>query len=103
MSGRYLAALGALLGAAVVAHAGDPEWNALTPQQRQRALQNYQQFQELPASRQRFLERRYERYRALPPGEQQHLQQQYREYRQLSPEERERFNRQYQRWKEQRR
>jgi hypothetical protein len=48
-------------------------WNDLSPGERERALQNYQEYQRLPRERQQFIDRRYQRYRELPPQERRPL------------------------------
>ena len=62
-------ALGLLpLLAAAQPWAGRP-WQELSPEDRQRAWENYQRYQQLPEGRQRMIERRYQQFQAMPPQE----------------------------------
>lgn len=93
----------ALCGAAAEVSAQRPRpWQQLSPEEQQRAWDNYQRYRQLPEGRQRFMERRYEKFRAMPPEEQQRLRQNYQRYRQLDPAQRRHFVEKYRRWKDQR-
>src|SRR6185369_3180075 len=81
---------------------GGRPWNQLTPDEQERAWQNYRRYRQLPEEQQRGLERRYERFRSLPPEEQQRLRDTYQRYRGLPREERREFTEKYRRWRESR-
>src|SRR4029077_4768734 len=72
--GIALVALALALPAAAQQWGGRP-WHQLTPEEQQRAWQNYQRYQQLPEQRQRMIERRYQQFQALPPQAQQRLRQ----------------------------
>jgi hypothetical protein len=104
MSGWATVVLCLLLSAGVGwAQPRQRSWNDLSPGERERALQNYQEYQRLPRERQQFIDRRYQRYRELPPQERRRLHENYQEYERLPPGERKQFNRKYRRWKDERR
>jgi hypothetical protein len=75
-------------------------WDQLSPEEQQRAWQNYERYRRLPPGRQRFMERRYQQFRAMPPDEQQRLRQNYDRYRELPPGQRREFVEKYRKWKD---
>jgi hypothetical protein len=93
----------ALSGSLAWGQPGPRSWDELTPRERERAIQNYQEYQRLPRERQQFIDRRYQRYREMPPQARRRLQENYQEYERLPPGERKQFNRKYRRWKDERR
>ena len=100
MRGVVGVALCLVLGAGVGwAEAPRRSWQDLSPSERERALRNYQQYQQLPRDRQEFIDRRYRRYREMPPQERRRLRENYEQYERLPPGERKQFNRKYRRWK----
>jgi hypothetical protein len=56
-------------------------WDDLSPSQRERALRNYQNYQELPADKKRDIDRHYEKWKKLPRGDQERYRQKHDEYR----------------------
>jgi len=93
------------LGWSTAQAAGRPEirrvqsWQQLTPDQKKRALENFQRYQRLPeASRQR-LQQRYDRFQKMPPSEQEQVRKSYDVYRQMTPTQRQDFTNRYERWK----
>ncbi len=90
--------LGATVAAAQPGPGGRP-WGQLSPEERQRAWENYQRYRELPEQRQRSLEQRHRQFQALPPQEQQRLRQNYEIYRGFDPNQRQEFGQKYRRWK----
>ncbi len=56
-------------------------WDDLTPSQRERALRNYQSYQELPADKKRDVDRHYEKWKNLPRSDQEHYRQKHDQYR----------------------
>jgi hypothetical protein len=62
-------------------------WEQLTPDQRAKAMQNFQRYQRLPEKGRERLDRRYQQFQGLPPGEQDRLRQTYDAYRKLSPDQ----------------
>jgi hypothetical protein len=79
--------------------AGSRPWQQLTPEEQQRAWENYQRYQHMDAERQRMMEQRYRQFQAMPPQEQQRLRQNYETYRGLNSGQRNEFSQKYQRWK----
>ena len=74
---RGVVAVAGLLAVLVgtVAH-GQPQgrrWQDLTPQERERAWQNYQRYQQWPQAKQRALDQRYQQYQSLPPQERERV------------------------------
>ncbi len=74
-------------------------WRDLSPKERYDALQNYRRHEQLPAERQRDIERRYEQWRNMPPDERDRVRQNYERFKQMPPQDRERFERKYQKWR----
>ena len=74
-------------------------WQELSPNDRQRALDNLQRYQRLPESSRQRMDRSYENWRQLDPGERARVQQNYEKYRQMSPDQRRDFENKYKRWK----
>jgi hypothetical protein len=100
---RGVVAVAGLLAVLVgtVAH-GQPQgrrWQDLTPQERERAWQNYQRYQQWPQAKQRALDQRYQQYQSLPPQERERVWRNYQHYRELDPGQRQRFGEKYHRWK----
>ena len=75
-------------------------WRDLSPKERYDALQNYRHHEQLPADRQRDIEKRYEQWRNMPPDERNRVRQNYERFKQMPPQERERFERKYQKWRQ---
>jgi hypothetical protein len=71
-------------------------WEDLSPEQRSRALQNYQHFQRLPERDRARIEQRYQRWQGLDPGEQERIRRSYDRYRQMTPDEKRSFVERYQ-------
>jgi hypothetical protein len=74
-------------------------WHDFSPKERYDALRNYRRHQQLPAERQRDIEKGYERWRRLPPDERARVRQNYERFKQMPPRERERFERKYEKWR----
>jgi len=74
-------------------------WRDLSPRERYDAMQNYRRHEQLPADRQRDIERRYQQWRDMTPDERERVRQNYERFKQLPPQERERFERKYQKWR----
>lgn len=74
-------------------------WQELSPNDRQRALDNLQRYQRLPESSRQRMDRSYENWRQLDPGERARVQQNYEKYRQMTPDQRRDFENKYKRWK----
>jgi Protein of unknown function (DUF3106) len=77
------------------------DWYELSPQERSRALDNYNRFKKLPPERQRTLEERYNQWQRLPAEEQDRLRRNYRRYRDMNSDQKEDFSRRYKRWRSQ--
>ena len=95
---RWLLALVLAAATAGAQPYGRP-WHELSPDEQQRAWENYQRYQRLPEQRRRSMEERYRQFRAMPPEQQQRLRQNYDRYRELPPGERHEFVEKYRRWK----
>ena len=74
-------------------------WQDLSPNDRQRALENLQRYQRLPESGRQRMDRSYESWRGMGPGGRARVQQDDGKYRQRSPDQRRGFEDKYQRWK----
>lgn len=74
-------------------------WENLSPRERERALKNFQRFQQLSPKQQRTLEQQYHRWRSLPPEERQRIRKNYERYQRLDPYEKEEFEELYRKWK----
>jgi len=74
-------------------------WKDLSPEERNRAIQNYQRYQQMPERKQRLLDQRYQQFQSMPPQEQQRLRRNYESYRGMDPGQRQRFGEKYQRWR----
>jgi ATPase subunit of ABC transporter with duplicated ATPase domains len=76
-------------------------WYELSPQERSRALENYQRFKKLSPERQRIIEERYQRWQQLPPEEKERIRRNYERYREMNSDEKEDFQRKYKKWRSQ--
>jgi len=104
-----LAVVGALLLApALPAAAARPlrggerlarNWQELSPDERQRALENLQRYNNLPESSRQRMDRSYENWQKLDPSERDRVQKNYEKYRQMTPDQRRDFESKYKRWK----
>jgi hypothetical protein len=74
-------------------------WQEMSPDQRQRALENYQRYNNLPESSRRRMDQSYENWQKLDPTERDRVQQNYQKYRQMTPDQRHDFENKYRRWK----
>jgi hypothetical protein len=95
------ACLGGVLLASVAAAQPGRSWQSLSPEERQRAWENYQRYREMPDGRQRMIDRRYQQFRQMPPEQRKRLRQNYEAYRGQRPEQRREFTEKYRRWKKQ--
>ena len=71
----------------------------LSPDERNRAIQNYQRYQQMPERKRQLLDQRYQQFQSMPPQEQQKLRRNYESYRGMDPGQRQRFGEKYQRWR----
>ncbi len=74
-------------------------WEELSPEERQRALRNFQRYRSLPESSRKRMDRSYESWQQLDKRERERVQRNYERYRKMSPEERRNFEHKYRRWK----
>lgn len=74
-------------------------WQELSPEERQRALDNLQRYNNLPEASRRRMDQSYESWQKLDPGERARVQQNYQKYRQMTPDQRRDFESRYRRWK----
>jgi hypothetical protein len=78
-------------------------WDDLSPTERERALNNFKRFQQLPGDRKRDLQNAYDRWQKLPGSERQRIQENYKRYREMNSEEKEQFRLKYKHWQSQQR
>lgn len=78
-------------------------WDDLSPTERERALNNFKRFQQLPGDRKRDLQNAYDRWQKLPGSERQRIQENYKRYRGMNSEEKEQFHLKYKHWQSQQR
>ena len=81
----------------------EQSWDELSPTERERALNNFKRFQQLPGERKRDLQDAYGRWQKLPGSERQRIQKNYKRYRGMNSEEKEQFRLKYKRWQSQQR
>lgn len=81
----------------------DQSWDDLSPTERERALNNFKRFQQLPGDRKRDLRNAYDRWQKLPGSERERIQKNYKRYRGMNSEEKEKFRLKYKRWQSQQR
>jgi hypothetical protein len=74
-------------------------WYELSPQDRTRALDNYDRFKKLSPEGQRAIQERYHRWQQLPSEEQDRLRRNYDRYRRMDSDQKEDFLRKYKRWR----
>lgn len=79
----------------LTAHADGPEWQQLTPEQRDVLGDFRDRWQTLPAERREHLIHRAERWRNLPPERREAVRERWEVVRQMPPEERQALR---QRW-----
>jgi hypothetical protein len=90
----------AVAGAAVAGPARYAQsWDDLSPEQRSRALENYQRYKKLPKNQQRQLDRSYERWQGMDPNQRDRVRRNYESYRELDRQQRKDFGRRYQQWR----
>ena len=75
-------------------------WDDLSPDQRNRALENYQRYKKLPKERRRSLDESYERWRGMDPNSRERVRKNYESYRQLDKQQRKDFGKRYQQWRQ---
>jgi hypothetical protein len=75
-------------------------WDDLSPDQRNRALENYQRYKKLPPDRRRSLDKSYERWRGMDPNSRERVRRNYESYRQLDKQQRKDFGKRYQQWRQ---
>jgi len=73
-------------------------WQDLSPRQRERAIENYQHYRELPKNQRQQLDERSRRFEQLPSQERQRLRQSYEQYQRLGPGQRQQLEQRYQQW-----
>lgn len=57
------------------------EWNDLSPEDRERALRNYERYQSLSPEKREDVEKRYEKWKRLPSAERDRYRRRYEDYR----------------------
>ena len=72
-------------------------WEDLSPEQRSRAMENFQRFQRMPRQSREQVERRWQDFRQMPPTEQDRIRRNFDTYRNMSPDQREDFMDRYRR------
>jgi hypothetical protein len=71
------------------------QWESLPPEKQQDLRRRMDRFKELPPDDRELLRKRHEQWRELPPQDRQRIQDQLRRWNQLSPEEQERLRQQF--------
>ena len=74
-------------------------WFDLSPEEQQRAWDNYQRYQRMPDRQRGRIEQRYQAFQALPPQERDKLRKNYNDLRGLDENQRREFGEKYRRWK----
>jgi len=80
----------------------EQSWDDLSPTERERALKNFQRFQQLPGERKQDLQDAYDRWQKLPGSERERIQKNYERYREMNSDEKEEFRLKYKHWQSQR-
>lgn len=80
----------------------EQSWDDLSPTERERALKNFQRFQQLPGRRKRDLQDAYGRWQKLPAPERKRIQRNYQRYREMNSDEKEEFRLKYKHWQSRR-
>ena len=75
-------------------------WEQLDPEQRRRAIENYQRYQKLPKDQQREIDRSWKRWRGMDKQEKNRVRENYESYRRLDKQQRKDFGRRYQQWRQ---
>lgn len=73
-------------------------WEDLSPDQRSRAMENFQRFQRMPPQSREQVERRWQDFRQMPPTEQDRIRRNFDTYRNMSPDQRQDFMERYRRF-----
>ena len=89
--------IGLLLSKSRRGHGGR-YFNNLSPAERDRMKQKYQEWQTLPPEEKEKLRRRWQQWNKLSPREQQLYRQRYQQWQQMSPEDRRRLQQDLNRW-----
>lgn len=100
---RLALAAGVLVASVAAAQWSGRPWESLSPEEQQRAWDNYQRYHNMPDGRQRMIDRRYQQFQQMPPEERERLRQNYQTYRGQQPDQRRQFTEKYRRWKSERR
>lgn len=74
-------------------------WEDLNPEQRRRALENYERYQKLPKDQQREIDQSWKRWRGMDSQEKSRVRQNYESYRQLDKQQRKDFDERYRQWR----
>ena len=89
--------IGLLLSKSRRGHGGR-YFNNLSPAERDRMKQKYQEWQSLPPEEKEMLRHRWDQWNKLSPREKELYRQRYRQWQQMSPEERRRLQQDLNRW-----
>ena len=73
-------------------------WEQHSPEQRSRALQNFDRYQRMPEQSRQQMERRWDRFQQMPPGEQDRIRRNFEVYRNMTPDARADFMSRYERY-----
>jgi predicted Fe-S protein YdhL (DUF1289 family) len=76
------------------------QWNALTPDQRERVLENYRQWKTMSPQQRNSVEQNFHQFRSLPPDQRQQVLRGMRQWRSLPPERREQLRQSYNHFKQ---
>ena len=78
-------------------------WDELSPAERERALKNFQRFQQLPEKRKRDLQNSYDRWQNLPSPERKRILKNYNRYRKMDSDQKDEFRLKYKHWRSRKR
>ena len=86
-----------------VVRIAEQTWGDLSPAERERALKNFQRFQQLPKERKRDLQDSYDRWQELPTAERKRILDNYNRYRKMDSDQKDEFRLKYKRWRSRKR
>ena len=72
----------------------------MPPAERQKLLERWQQFRDLPAEQRKQANLNFQKFRNMSPQEREQLKQRLQQWQSMSPEEKKRLQENFQRWKQ---
>jgi hypothetical protein len=77
---------------------GRQQLRTMSPQERQRVLEDFQRWNELPEARRQELQDAYQRFQRLPPDRREQIMNRFRQFQALPPEQQQRIIENQERW-----